>query len=102
MTTQSREQQIQIDNTEKALDLLKKWFEEDNKHRGFILIKSEIKEKEDDTLHFNGNCAMYGNSDVLKAGLVKSIGNTDGALVNIFASAIEILLLNQKEREENY
>lgn len=103
MTTQSNEQQAYIDNTEKALDILKKWFEEDKENRGFIIIKSKRKEKVDDAYYFDGNCAIYGNRDILIAGVEKAISNANanGILLDIFTRAIEILLIRKKEREQN-
>lgn len=101
MKKQSSEQQTQIDNTEKALDLLKKWFEEDKENRGFIIIKSKRKEKVDDAYSFDGNCALYGNRDILIAGVEKAISNANGILLDIFTRAIEILLIRKKEREQN-
>ena len=102
MTTKSAiQQQTQIDNTEQALDLLKKWFEEDKDNRGFIIIKSKRKEKVDDAYSFDGNCALYGNSGILIAGVEKAIANSDKTLLDIFTRAIEILLIRKKEREQN-
>ena len=102
MTTQSAiQQQTQIDNTEQALDLLKKWFEEDKDNRGFIIIKSKRNEKVDDAYSFDGNCAVYGNRGILIAGVEKAIANSDNALLDIFTRALEILLIRKKEKEQN-
>ena len=102
MTTKSAiQQQTQIDNTEQALDLLKKWFEEDKENRGFIIIKSKRNEKVDDAYSFDGNCALYGNRGILIAGVEKAISNPNGILLDIFTRAIEILLIRKKEREQN-
>ena len=102
MTTKSAiQQQTQIDNTEQALDLLKKWFEEDKENRGFIIIKSKRNEKVDDAYSFDGNCALYGNRGILIAGVENAISNPNGILLDIFTRAIEILLIRKKEREQN-
>ena len=99
--TKSSQQQTQIDNTKQALDLLKKWFEEDKENRGFIIIKSKRNEKVDDAYSFDGNCALYGNRGILIAGVEKAISNPNGTLLDIFTRAIEILLIRKKEREQN-
>ena len=101
MKKQSVLQETQIDNTEQALDLLKKWFEEDKENRGFIIIKSKRNEKVDDAYSFDGNCALYGNRGILIAGVEKAISNPNGILLDIFTRAIEILLIRKKEREQN-
>ena len=101
MTKSTIQQQTDIDNTEQALDLLRKWFEEDKENRGFIIIKSKRKEKVDDAYSFDGNCALYGNRGILIAGVEKAISNPNGTLLDIFTRAIEILLIRKKEREQN-
>lgn len=101
MTTKSSEQHTQIDNTEKELDILKKWFEEDKENRGFILIKSERKEKVEDEYTFDGNCAIYGNRGIVMAGVVKAIENPDNPLSEMLNRAIEILSTAKKENEQN-
>ena len=95
------QQQTETDNTEQALDILKKWFEEDTDNRGFIIIKSKRKEKVDDAYSFDGNCSIYGNRGILIAGVEKAIANSDNTLLDIFTRAIEILLIRKKEREQN-
>ena len=101
MTTQSAiQQQAQIDNTEQALDLLKKWFEEDKDNRGFIIIKSKRNEKVDDAYSFDVNLALYGNRGILIAGVEKAIANPDSPLLDIFTRALEIILIRKKEREQ--
>ena len=101
MTKSAIQQQTQIDNTEQALDILKKWYEDDRENRGFIIITSKRVEKVDDEYSFDGNFAIYGNRGILIAGVEKAIANPDNALLDIFTRAIEILLIRKKEREQN-
>lgn len=89
MTTQSSEQKIQIDNTEKALDILKKWFEEDRENRGFILIKSERKKKVDDEYAYGGNTATIGDRSILIAGVEKAMRIPNSPLISIFDTAMQ-------------
>ena len=97
--TKSSQQQTKIDNTEKALDILKKWYEEDIENRGFILLTSERGEKVDDEYAYGGNFSLLGMEDVLTAGLVKSICDSDNPLTKIYKRALEhILLLKLKNK----
>ena len=101
MTTQSSEQKNQIDNTEKAIDLLKKWFEEDKDNRGFIILTSERGEKVDDEYAYGGNFSLFGMEDLLTAGLAKCMNHSDNPLTRILSKALAILLIRKKEREQN-
>ena len=99
MTTKSSEQQSNIDNTEKALDLLKKWYEEDKDNRGFIFLTSERLMKVDDEYAYGGTFSLLGRYDILKAGLVKCICDPDNPLAKIYRRALEhILLLKLKNK----
>ena len=89
MKTKSSEQKNQIDNTEQALDLLKKWFEEDKENRGFIIIKSKRNEKVDDAYSFDGNLALYGNRGILIAGVEKAMRIPNSPLISIFDTAMQ-------------
>ena len=99
MTKQSSEQQTEIENTEKALDLLNKWFEEDKDNRGFIFLTSEKLMKVDDEYAYGGNFSLLGREDILTAGLVKCICDSDNPLTKIYKRALEhILLLKLKNK----
>ena len=89
MTTQSSEQKIQIDNTEKEIDILKKWFEEDRDNRGFILIISERKKKVDDEYAYGGNTATIGDRSILIAGVEKAMCIPNSPLISIFDTAMQ-------------
>ena len=89
MKTKSSEQKIQIDNTEQALDLLKKWFEEDRDNRGFILIISERKKKVDDEYAYGGNTATIGDRSILIAGVEKAMRIPNSPLISIFDTAMQ-------------
>ena len=89
MTTQSSEQKIQIDNTEKALDILKKWFEEDRENRGFIILTSERGEKVDDEYAYGGNTATIGDRSILIAGVEKAMRIPNSPLISIFDTAMQ-------------
>ena len=93
MTTQSNEQQAYIDNTEKALDILKKWFEEDKDNRGLIFLTSERLMKIDDEYAYGGNFSLLGNGDILMAGLSKCLCDSDNPLFEIIKKTMEHLLL---------
>ena len=99
--TKSSQQQTQIDNTKQALDILKKWFEEDKDNRGFIILTSERGEKVDDEYACGGNFSLYGMEDILTAGLAKCMSHSDNPLTKILSKALEILLIRKKEREQN-
>ena len=101
MTKQSSKQQTQIDNTEKALDILNKWFEEDRENRGFILIKSERKKKIEDDYSYDGNFSLFGMEDILTAGLVKCMSKSDNPLINILNKALKIILIHKNETKQN-
>ena len=101
MKTKSSEQKIQIDNTEQALDILKKWFEEDKDNRGFIILTSQRGEKVDDEYAYGGNFSLYGVEDLLTAGLAKCMSHSDNPLFKILNNALDILLIRKKEREQN-
>ena len=101
MTTQSNEQQAYIDNTEKALDFLKKWFEEDKDNRGFIILTSERLVKVDDKYAYGGNFSLFGRSDILMAGLSKCLCDSDNPLFEIFKKTIEHLLLLKLKNKLN-
>ena len=101
MATQSSEQQAYIDNTEQALDILKKWFEEDKDNRGFIFLTSERLMKVDDEYAYGGNFSLFGTNEILTAGLVKCMSHSDNPLINILKKALEIILIHKKESEQN-
>ena len=101
MKKQSIEQQTQIDNTEKALDLLNKWFEEDKENRGFIILTSERLMKVDDEYAYGGNFSLLGREDILEAGLYKCICDSDNPLTKIYKKALEHLLLLKLKNKLN-
>lgn len=101
MKKQSSEQQTQIDNTEKALDLLNKWFEEDKDNRGFIILTSERLMKVDDEYAYGGNFSLLGRDDILEAGLYKCICDSDNPLNKIYRKALEHLLLLELKNKFN-
>ena len=101
MATQSSEQQAYIDNTEQALDILKKWFEEDKDNRGFIFLTSERLMKVDDEYAYGGNFSLFGTNEILTAGLVKCMSKSDNPLNNILKKALEFILIHKKESEQN-
>lgn len=101
MTTQSNEQQAYIDNTEKALDILEKWFEEDKDNRGFIFLTSERLMKIDDEYAYGGNFSLLGRDDILTAGLYKCICDSDNPLTKIYKRALEHLLLLKLKNKLN-
>ena len=98
--TKSREQQTHIDNTEQALNILKKWYEEDEDNRGFIILTAERGEKVDDEYAYGGNFSLLGMEDLLTAGLAKCIYHSDNPLIKILNNALGFLL-HQKERKQN-
>ena len=85
MTKQSSEQQAQIDNTEQALDILKKWYEQDIDNRGFIIITSERGEKVDDEYAYSGHFSLLGMEDILTAGLAKCMSHSDNPFIKVFS-----------------
>ena len=99
--TKSSEQQAYIDNTEQALDILKKWFEEDNDNRGFILLTSERLMKVDDEYAYGGNFSLFGTNEILTAGLVKCMSKSDNPLINILKKALAIILIHKNETKQN-
>ena len=101
MTTQKSEQQDYIDNTEKALDILKKWFEEDEDNRGFIILISERKKKVDDEYDYGCDFSLFGRDDILTAGLAKCMCKSDNPLIKIFNKALEIMLLLKLKNKFN-
>ena len=101
MTTQSSEQHAQIDNTEKALDILKKWFEEDEENRGFIILTSERLMKVDDEYAYGGNFSLFGRDDILTVGLAKYMCDSDNPFIKIFNKALGILLIHKNETKQN-
>ena len=101
MKTKSSEQKIQIDNTEQAIDILKKWFEEDKDNRGFIILTSYRGEKVDDEYAYGGNFSLFGMDEILTAGLVKCMSHSDNPLTKILRKALEFILFRKKEREQN-
>ena len=101
MKKQSSEQQAYIDNTEQALDILKKWFEEDKDNRGFIFLTSERLMKVDDEYAYGGNFSLFGTNEILTAGLVKCMSKSDNPLINILKKALEILLIHKNETKQN-
>ena len=101
MTTQSNEQQAYIDNTEKALDILKKWFEEDKDNRGFIFFTSERLMKIDDEYAYVGNFSLFGTNEILTAGLVKCMSKSGKPLINILNKALKIILIHKNETKQN-
>lgn len=101
MTKQSSEQQTQIDNTEQALEILKKWYEEDEENRGFIILTSERGEKVDDEYAYGGHFSLLGMEDLLTAGLAKCMCHSDNPLIKVLNNALGILLIRKKEREQN-
>lgn len=99
MAKSAIQQQTEIENTEKALDLLNKWFEEDKDNRGFIFLTSEKLMKVDDEYAYGGNFSLLGREDILTAGLVKCICDSDNPLTKIYKRALEhILLLKLKNK----
>ena len=99
MKKQSSEQHTQIDNTEQAIDILKKWFEEDKDNRGFIILTSERGEKVDDEYAYGGNFSLFGSDNILTAGLYKCLCDSDNPLNKIYKKALEhILLLKLKNK----
>ena len=99
MTTKSSKQQTYIDNTEQAIDLLKKWFETDEDNRGFIIFTSQRREKVDNKYDLGCNFSLLGRDDILTAGLVKCICDSDNPFLKIFNKALEhILLLKLKSK----
>ena len=101
MATKSSQQQTEINNTEKALDILKKWSEEDRYNRGFVILTSERGEKVDDEYAYGGNFSLFGMEDLLTAGLAKCLCRSDNPLFKVLNNALEILLIRKKEREQN-
>ena len=101
MTTQSSEQQAQIDNTEKSLDLLKKWFEADEDNRGFIILTSERRKKVDGKYASGCNFLLLGREDILTIGLAKSMRDSDNPLIKIFNNALECMLLLKLQNKSN-
>lgn len=101
MTTQPSEQQAYIDNTEKALDILKKWFEEDKDNRGFIFLTSERLMKVDDEYAYGGNFSLFGTNEILTEGLVKCMSKSDNPLINILNKALKIILIHKNETKQN-
>ena len=101
MATQSSEQQAYIDNTEQALDILKKWFEEDKDNRGFIFLTSERLMKVDDEYAYGGNFSLFGTNEILTAGLVKCMSKSDNPLINILNKALAIILIYKNETKQN-
>ena len=101
MATQSSEQQAYIDNTEKTLDILKKWFEEDKDNRGFIFLTSERLMKVDDEYAYGGNFSLFGTNEILTAGLVKCMSKSDNPLINILYKALAIILIHKNETKQN-
>ena len=89
MKTKSSEQKIQIDNTEQALDILKKWFEEDKDNRGFIILTSQRGEKVDDEYAYGGNTATIGDRSILIAGVEKAMRIPNSPLISIFDTAMQ-------------
>lgn len=99
MKKQSSEQNTQIDNTEQAIDILKKWFEEDKENRGFIILTSERLVKVDDEYAYGVNFSLLGREVILAAGLVKCLCESDNPLNKIYKRALEhILLLKLKNK----
>ena len=101
MTTQSSEQHTQIDNTEKALDLLNKWFEADEDNRGFILLTSERIKKVDGEYPCGCNFSLFGSEKILAEGLAKSMCDSDNPLLKIFNKALEYVLLIKLQNKFN-
>ena len=95
------QQQNEIDNTEQALDLLKKWFEEDKDNRGFIFLTSERLVKVDDEYAYGGNFSLFGTNEILTAGLVKCMSKSDNPLINILKKALAIILIYKNETKQN-
>ena len=101
MKKQSSEQHTQIDNTEQAIDILKKWFEEDKDNRGFIILTSERLVKVDDEYAYGGNFSLLGRYDILMAGLSKCLCDSDNPLFEMFKKTIEHLLLLKLKNKLN-
>lgn len=101
MTKSATKQQNEIDNTEQAIDILKKWFEEDKDNRGFIILTSERLMKVDDEYAYGGNFSLLGREDILMAGLAKCVRDSDNPLFNIFKKTIEYLLLLKLKNKFN-
>lgn len=101
MTTKSSQQQTEIGNTEKALDILKKWFEEDEDNRGFIILTSERRKKVDDEFACGCNFSLFGSENILAEGLAKSMCDSDNPLIKIFNKALENLLLIKLQNKFN-
>ena len=101
MTTKSNQQQTQIDNTEQAIELLKKWFEEDEENRGFIILTSERKKKVDDEYAYSCNFSLFGRHGILAKGLAKSMCESDNPVLKIFNKALEYVLLIKLQNKFN-
>ena len=101
MKKQSSEQQAQIDNTEKALDILKKWFEEDEENRGFIILTSERIKKVDGEYAYSGHFSLLGIEDILTAGLAKCMSHSDNPFIKVLNNALGILLIHKNETKQN-
>ena len=89
MAKSASKKQTEIDNTEKALDILKKWYEDDRENRGFIIITSKRKDKVEDECAFDGNYAIYGNRGILIAGVEKAMRIPNSPLISIFDTAMQ-------------
>ena len=89
MAKSAIQQQTQIDNTEQALDILKKWYEDDRENRGFIIITSKRVEKVDDEYIYGGNTATIGDRSILIAGVEKAMRIPNSQLISIFDTAMQ-------------
>ena len=101
MTKLASKKQTQIDNTEKALDILNKWFEADEDNRGFIILTSERRKKVDGEYACGANFSLFGSENILAEGLAKSMCDSDNPLIKIFNKALENLLLIKLQNKFN-
>ena len=102
MKKQSSEQHTQIDNTEQAIDILNKWFEEDKENRGFIILTSERGEKVDDENTCSGHFSLLGMEDILTEGLVKCMCHSDNPLIKVLKNAIDYIILLKHQNNFNF
>ena len=101
MTKSASKKQTDINYTEQALDILKKWYEQDIDNRGFIIITSERGEKVDDEYAYSGHFSLLGIEDILTAGLAKCMSHSDNPFIKVLNNALGILLIHKNETKQN-